>query len=87
MRLKFFDTFQKLAEKETTIDLSHPITLEDLLEILKKKYPLLTPLIQQKDSAKLYTQIMFLRESHSLKLTDILKNEDTIFVVVPAVGG
>jgi hypothetical protein len=87
MVIRFFDTLQKFAEKEVVLQLSHPIMLQELIEILSKKYPALVPLIQKKNKAELYTPIMFLRNSCFLKFTDVLKNDDTILVVEPAVGG
>lgn len=87
MVIRFFDTLQKFAEKEVVLHLSHPIMLQELIEILSKKYPALVLLFQKKDKAERYTPIMFLRNSYFLMPTDVLKNDDTILVVEPAVGG
>jgi hypothetical protein len=87
MVIRFFDTLQKFAGKEVVLQLSHPIMLQELIEILSKKYPALVPLIQKKDKTELYNPVMFLRNSCFLKFTDVLENDDTILVVEPAVGG
>ena len=87
MIIEFFGPFQKIAEKETRIEVEAPITLAELLERLQYQYPKLKPLLMKETYAELSAHVMFIKNGEPIKLNDVLIDEDIIQVLLPVTGG
>lgn len=87
MIIRFSGPFENLAGKEITIPLDRKITLRELLEILSRRYPGFQPYAEKKTDADLFAHAAFVCQGRSLKLDEIINDEDILNVLLPAVGG
>lgn len=87
MHIKFFGPFEKLAGKEIFFNLPAPTTLKDFIPLLVSRYQGFKPFAKTNDDASLSAHICFLREGKPLKLSDELRNQDQIQILLPVTGG
>jgi molybdopterin converting factor small subunit len=85
--IKFFGPFEKLAEKESVINIEGSLPLQEFLQILSSRYPSLAPYIEKETQVGFSAYIVFVRNGRPLKLDDIVQNGDTIHLLLPATGG
>ncbi len=87
MRFLFGEPFNKVAGKELEFPLSSPATLRELIE----RYPPdLIKMVHRDHSVsdvELSAHVMFFNKTRLLRLDDMIDNDETVQVVLPATGG
>jgi hypothetical protein len=87
MRFLFSDPFIKVAGKELDFFISSPVSLRTLIGRLP---PDLLQMIHYDPSVadvELWAQVMFFNKERLLRLEDLIDNNETIKVLLPATGG
>lgn len=87
MRFLFSDPFARVAGKELEINLSHPVSLRDLVGRLP---PELVRTIHHEDSisdVELCAHVMFFNKVRLLRLDDFINDDDIVSVMLPPSGG
>ncbi len=87
MRFLFSDPFIKVAGKELDFSISSPVALRTLIGRFP---PDLIKMIHHDPSVsdvELWAHIMFFNKARLLKLDDMIDNDETIRVLLPATGG
>jgi hypothetical protein len=87
MRFLFSDPFIKVAGKELEFSISSPISLR---ELIGRFPPHLIKMIHNDPSVsdvELWAHVMFFNKARLLRLDDMIDNDETIKVLLPATGG
>lgn len=87
MRFLFSDPFTKVAGKELEFTISGPVCLRTLIGRFP---PDLIKMIHHDRSVsdvELWAHVMFFSKARLLKLGDMIDNDETIKVLLPATGG
>jgi hypothetical protein len=87
MRFVFSDPFIKVAGKELEFSISSPVSLRVLIGRLP---PDLIKMIHHDPSVsdvELWAHVMFFNKARLLSLDDMIDNNETIKVLLPATGG
>lgn len=87
MRFLFSDPFTKVAGKELEFSISGPVRLRTLIGRFP---PDLIKMIHHDHSVsdvELRAHVMFFSKTRLLKLDDMIDNDETIKVLLPATGG
>jgi hypothetical protein len=87
MRFLFSNSFIKLAGKELEFSISSPVPLRTLIGRFP---PDLIKMIHHDHSVsdvELWAHVMFFNKTRLLRLDDMIDNEETIEVLLPATGG
>ena len=87
MRFLFSDPFIKVAGKELDFSISSPVSLRALIGRFP---PDLIKMIHHDPSVsdvELWAHVMFFNKERLLKLDDMIDNDETIKVLLPATGG
>lgn len=87
MRFLFSDPFTKVAGKELEFTISGPVCLRTLIGRFP---PDLIKMIHHDHSVsdvELWAHVMFFSKARLLKLDDMIDNDETIKVLLPATGG
>lgn len=87
MRFLFSDPFTKVAGKELEFSISGPVSLRTLIGRFP---PDLIKMIHHDHSVsdvELWAHVMFFSKARLLKLDDMIDNDETIKVLLPATGG
>jgi hypothetical protein len=87
MRFLFSDPFIKVAGKELEFPISGPVALRALIGRFP---PDLIKMIRHDPSVsdvELWAHVMFFNEVRLLRLDDMIDNDETIQVLLPATGG
>lgn len=87
MRFLFSDPFIKVAGKELDFPISHPVALRTLIDRLPSD---LIEMIHHDPSisdVELWAHVMFFNKTRLLGLDDMIDNDETIKVMLPATGG
>jgi len=85
--LRLLGPFEKLIDKEISISLEKPVALGDLIELLSQRYEGFRPYAEKKSDWDLSAHMAFIRKGRTLKLADLLQDDDLLEVVLPATGG
>jgi len=87
MRFLFSDPFIKVAGKELGFSISSPVALRTLIG----RFPAdLIEMIHHDPSVsdvELWAHVMFFNKTRLLRLDDMIDNDETIKVLLPATGG
>lgn len=87
MRFLFSDPFSNVVGKELEFSISSPVSLRSLIE----KFPdNLIKMIHHDPSISdvdHWAHVWFINEAHLLRLDDIIDDDTTIQVMLPAIGG
>ena len=87
MRFLFSDPFIKVAGKELDFSISSPVALRTLIG----RFPAdLIEMIHHDPSVsdvELWAHVMFFNKTRLLRLDDMIDNDETIKVLLPATGG
>ncbi len=87
MRFLFSDPFIKVAGKELEFSIPGPVALRTLIDRLP---PDLIKMIHHDPSVsdvELWAHVMFFNKARLLGLDDMIDNDETIKVLLPATGG
>ena len=87
MRFLFSDPFIKVAGKELELSISSPVSLRALIGRLP---PDLIKMIHHENAVsdvELWAHVMFFNKVRLLRLDDMIDNDETIKVLLPATGG
>jgi hypothetical protein len=87
MRFLFSDPFSKVAGKEIDFSISSPVALRTLIGRFP---PDLIEMIHHDSSVsdvELWAHVMFFNKARLLRLDDMIDNDETIKVLLPATGG
>jgi hypothetical protein len=87
MRFLFSDPFIKVAGKELDFSISSPVALRTLIGRFP---PDLIKMIHHDPSVsdvELWAHVMFFNKAKLLRLDDMIDNDETIKVLLPATGG
>jgi hypothetical protein len=87
MRFLFSDPFIKVAGKELEFSISSPVSLR---ELIGRFPPHLIKMIHHDPSVsdvELWAHVMFFNKARLLRLDDMIDNNETIKVLLPAMGG
>ena len=87
MRFLFSDPFIKVAGKELEFPISSPVSLRALIGRFP---PDLIKMIHHENSVpdvELWAHVMFFNKARLLRLDDMIDNDETIKVLLPATGG
>jgi hypothetical protein len=87
MRFLFSDPFIKVAGKELDFPISGPVALRALIGRFP---PDLIEMIHHDPSGsdvELWAHVMFFNKERLLRLDDMIDNDETIKVLLPATGG
>jgi hypothetical protein len=87
MRFLFSDPFIKVAGKELEFSISSPVSLRALIGRFP---PDLIKMIHHENSVsdfELWAHVMFFNKVRLLRLDDMIDNDETIKVLLPATGG
>ena len=87
MRFLFSDPFIKVAGKELEFSISSPVSLRALI---CRFPPDLTKMIHHENAVsdvELWAHVMFFNKMRLLRLDDMIDNDETIRVLLPATGG
>ena len=87
MRFLFSDPFIKVAGKELEFSISSPVSLRALIGRFP---PDLTKMIHHENAVsdvELWAHVWFSNGTKLLRLDDIIDNNTTIQVILPAMGG
>jgi hypothetical protein len=87
MLLRLLGPFEKLIDKEISVDLEKPVALAELIALLSQRYEGLRPYAEKKSDADLSADMAFIRRGRILNLTDLVQEDDLLEVVLPATGG
>ena len=87
MVIRFFGPFERLAEKEARIELSKPISTQEMLEMLASRYPGFARYSAETNDVELSAHIMLIRNGVPLRLADRIEDGDCINVFLPVTGG
>ena len=87
MRMRFFGPFYKLLGQEIDLHLSGPVSLEQLIRLLSSRYSVLEKYSKSTTDADLSAHIVFVREGRPLRLSDPIKDDDVVQVLLPVTGG
>ncbi len=88
MRIRFFKPFDELSGKEEIIlELKRPIRVKELLGEIEKRVPSFKPYVQKEQDEVLNFFVVLVRGDEILKLTDFVREEDTVKVLPPISGG
>jgi molybdopterin converting factor small subunit len=87
MKIRFHGPFESLAGKEARIELTNPIAVRELIALLAARYKGMAHYEEIKTDADLSAHLVFLGAGIPLKLSDIIRDDDTIEVLLPATGG
>jgi hypothetical protein len=87
MRFLFSDPFTKVAGKELEFTISSPVSLRALIDRFP---PDLIRMIHHENTVsdvELWAHVMFFNKVRLLRLDDMIDNDETIKVLLPATGG
>jgi len=87
MRFLFSDPFIKVAGKELEFPISTPFSLRALIGRFP---PDLIKIIHHENAVsdvELWAHVMFFNKTRLLRLDDMIDNDETIKVMLPATGG
>jgi len=87
MKFLFSDPFIKVAGKELDFSISSPVSLRMLIGRFP---PDLIKMIHHENSVtdvELWAHVMFFNKARLLRLDDMIDNNETIKVLLPATGG
>lgn len=87
MRFLFSDPFIKVAGKELEFPISSPVSLRALIGRFP---PNLIKTIHHENSVsdvELWAHVMFFNKMRLLRLDDMIDNDETVKVLLPATGG
>jgi hypothetical protein len=87
MRFLFSDPFIKVVGKELEFLISSPVSLRALISRFP---PDLIKMIHHENSVsdvELWAHVMFFNKARLLRLDDMIDNDETIKVLLPATGG
>jgi hypothetical protein len=87
MRFLFSDPFIKVAGKQLDFSISGPVALRTLIGRFP---PDLIKMIHHDPSVsdvELWAHVMFFNKARLLRLDDMIDNDETIKVLLPATGG
>jgi molybdopterin converting factor small subunit len=88
MKVRFFKPFDELSGKEEIIlDLKQPIQVKELLGEIEKRVPSFKPYVQKEKDEVLNYFVVLIRGDEILKLTDMVREKDTVKVLPPISGG
>jgi hypothetical protein len=87
MRIRFHGPFESLAEKEARIDLDHPVSVRELLDLICRRYGAMSRYAGIRTDADLSAHLVFLRDGQFLRLSDPVEDGDLIQILLPATGG
>jgi hypothetical protein len=88
MVLRLFGHFAtEVGQKEMNLDFEDPITLHELLRILSSKDKTFIKIAASRDDADLSAHAVFFKKGVQLRLIDTITNNDTVEILIPAVGG
>ena len=87
MRILFFGHFEKLFGKERHLHMKRTIILQELINQLSLQYPGFAYYAEKKTDVDLSAHVMFLKDGRPLKLSDSINSDDTVKVLIPAMGG
>jgi hypothetical protein len=87
MRFLFSDPFIKVAGDELEFSISSPVSLRALIGRFP---PDLIKMIHHENSVsdvELWAHVMFFNKTRLLRLDDMIDNDETVKVLLPATGG
>ena len=87
MKIRFHPPLDRLAGGSREMDFSHPVSVADLLRLLKRKMPFLVPYIGFSPPGKQAHGILIWKGQKLLELDDMLLPNDCIEIIVMAAGG
>ena len=88
MKVRIFGSFcESSRNEEIQIDITKPIQVKELLEIIEERIPLLGAYIRREGDRILSLNVVLARGGEILKLTDLVHKEDEIKVLPPIAGG
>jgi molybdopterin converting factor small subunit len=88
MKVKIFGSFHEISgNEEVEIDLTKPIQVKELLEIIEERIPVLRAYIRREGDRILSLNVVLARGEEILKLTDLVRNKDEIKILPPIAGG
>jgi hypothetical protein len=87
MMLKFYAPFDRIVGREARVDLRGPLTLRELIKLLRERHPGLAPYIHEERDHTLSAYVSFLRNGKPVELDDLVEDLDTLEALLPATGG
>ncbi len=88
MKVRFFKPFDDLSgQAEIVMDLKEPISVEELLSRIEKRFSSFQPYIHKEGDEVQSSFVILVRGDEILKLKDLVRQEDIIKVLPPISGG
>jgi hypothetical protein len=87
MWFRFSAPFDKWAGPEIQIGLDEPLALRTLIVHLSERVAGLRSCMDQPTDVDLNAHIAFIRKGRTLKLEEVVYNDDVLDVLLPATGG
>lgn len=89
MKIMMLPPFDKMANrKEIKFCIKEKITVKELLNILCQKYPKIKLFLEDIELEQaLQLRIVFIRDGVVLKPKDVLSDNDSIYIIIPLMGG
>ena len=87
MWVRFSAPFDEWAGREIRIRLDEPLALRKLILRLSERVAGLPSCTEKQTDADLNAHIAFIRKGRTLKLEEVVYDEDVLEVLLPATGG
>jgi hypothetical protein len=87
VQIRFHGPFESLAEKEACFELPHPVSVRELIGLIGLRYAPMRRYAGIETDADLSAHLVFFRDGKLLRLSDLVRDEEVIQILLPSTGG